>query len=78
MIRAREIHLHTGGEEVLIRQSNGVRQGSPDSPTLFSLVNEEAAVAALREAQPPGEAPGTTQGKDSLQNPGPSRRQPSS
>ena len=70
MVRAREIALQVAGAEVLVRQSNGVRQGSPDSPTLFSLVNEEAAVQAMKATQPTGDPDGSTNGSTPLQ-PGP-------
>ncbi|CAE7528629.1 unnamed protein product [Symbiodinium sp. CCMP2592] len=36
LLDARRIHVAIGGREVEVDQTNGVRQGSPDSPVLFS------------------------------------------
>ena len=49
MIFAQELHIHVSGRQLRVKQSNGVRQGSPDSPTLFALLNEAVAVGGLRE-----------------------------
>ena len=40
-----------GGKEILIDQSNGVRQGSPDSPVLFAARVGELLVRALQQTQ---------------------------
>ena len=50
LLQARELHVHTDGGKHTIKQTNGVRQGSPDSPKLFSALVGEALNEAFEQA----------------------------
>ncbi|CAE7939467.1 unnamed protein product [Symbiodinium sp. KB8] len=51
LLHAREVVVAVGGEEVGVPQTNGVRQGSPDSPVLFSARVGEALLETLQHTQ---------------------------
>ncbi|CAE7730219.1 unnamed protein product, partial [Symbiodinium sp. CCMP2456] len=51
LLQARELVLGVGGEEVAVQQTNGVRQGSPDSPVLFSARVGECLQNTLCQTQ---------------------------
>ena len=51
LLQAREVTVAVGGEEVGVPQTNGVRQGSPDSPVLFSARVGEALTETLAHTQ---------------------------
>ena len=56
LLEARELHFHVQHSQVSICQTNGVRQGSPDSPVLFAAQIGEALDATLQAVdggQPP-------------------------
>ena len=52
LLEARELNIAVADEVVSVPQSNGVRQGSPDSPVLFSRIIADDLQEALRDAQP--------------------------
>ena len=47
------LNLAIGDSIVQIPQSNGVRQGSPDSPILFSRIIADDLQGALHDPPPP-------------------------
>ena len=56
LLEARELTFHVDKRQVCIEQSNGVRQGSPDSPVLFAAkIGEalDATLAAVNGGAPP-------------------------
>ncbi|CAE7527033.1 unnamed protein product [Symbiodinium necroappetens] len=56
LLEARELTFHVDKRQVRIEQSNGVRQGSPDSPVLFAAkIGEalDATLAAVNGGAPP-------------------------
>ncbi|CAE7913948.1 unnamed protein product [Symbiodinium necroappetens] len=56
LLEARELTFHVDKRQVCIQQSNGVRQGSPDSPVLFAAkIGEalDATLAAVNGGAPP-------------------------
>ena len=52
LLEARELNVAVADEVVTVPQTNGVRQGSPDSPVLFSRIVADDLQGALRDAQP--------------------------
>ena len=60
LLEAREMQVAVGDHVTSIPQSNGVRQGSPDSPILFSRIVGDCLQQALQETQhllPPAKGP---------------------
>ena len=57
IIQARELHIAVGDAITIVAQSNGVRQGSPDSPVLFADLVGEVLEDTLQEAGPPPQTP---------------------
>ena len=60
LLEAREMQVAVGDMVTTIPQSNGVRQGSPDSPILFSRIVGDCLEQALQETQhllPPAKGP---------------------
>ena len=56
ILQAREINFYVQKQKVTIDQTNGVRQGSPDSPVLFaSAIGEvlDASIDAVNGGRPP-------------------------
>ena len=56
LLEARELNFFVQKHQVSVDQSNGVRQGSPDSPVLFAAAIGEAldaTLAAVNGGQPP-------------------------
>ncbi|CAE7244978.1 unnamed protein product [Symbiodinium sp. CCMP2592] len=51
LLHAENICIQVAGESIPIRQSNGVRQGAPESPVAFGSVVAEDLDAAIREAK---------------------------
>ena len=57
---AREMQVSVGDTVTTIPQTNGVRQGSPDSPVLFSRIVGDCLEQAVRETRhllPPAKGP---------------------
>ena len=56
LLEARELTFHVDKRQVCLEQTNGVRQGSPDSPVLFAAkIGEvlDATLAAVNGGSPP-------------------------
>ena len=49
LLEAREMQIAIGDTRTSIKQTNGVRQGSPDSPILFSRIVADCLAGALRD-----------------------------
>ena len=59
LLHARSIHIATGDHITYVEQTNGVRQGSPDSPVVFGALTAEALDKAVSQtAHMLGEARG--------------------
>ena len=52
LLEARELNVAIADSIIQIPQSNGVRQGSPDSPVLFSRIIADDLAGALQDAEP--------------------------
>ena len=67
LIQATSITFHVEGEQVTIPQSNGVRQGCPDSPVLFAAaIGEKMGATAEDFADPPGDPLPANRGRSIL------------
>ncbi|CAE7807571.1 unnamed protein product [Symbiodinium sp. CCMP2592] len=58
LLHAQQINIEIAGESIPIPQSNGVRQGAPESPVAFGsvvAVDLDAAIAEARTSKPAGE-----------------------
>ena len=53
LVENRELEVYAQGQPRPIRQTNGVRQGSPDSPVIFASVIGDVLNEALAEEQEP-------------------------
>ena len=50
LLEARSLHIATGGDHVThVTQTNGVRQGSPDSPVVFAALTAQALEKAVSQ-----------------------------
>ena len=59
LLQARSLHISTGDHVTFVEQTNGVRQGSPDSPVVFAALTAEALDKAVSQtAHMLGEARG--------------------
>ena len=59
LLQARSLHIATGDHITHVEQTNGVRQGSPDSPVVFGALTAEALDRAVSQtAHMLGEARG--------------------
>ena len=59
LLQARSLHIATGDHITYVEQTNGVRQGSPDSPVVFGALTAEALDKAVSQtAHMLGEARG--------------------
>ena len=47
LLQARSLHIATGDHVAQVEQTNGVRQGSPDSSVVFAALTAEALQAAV-------------------------------
>ena len=56
LLGAREIEIQTDGGEQVVAQSNGVRQGSPDSPKLFATLIGEVLNTVFAKDKPKEES----------------------
>ncbi|CAE7205716.1 kif1 [Symbiodinium sp. CCMP2592] len=52
MLHVQKITVEVAGEAIPLQQSNGVRQGAPESPVAFGAVVAEDLDAAIRSARP--------------------------
>ncbi|CAE7557635.1 unnamed protein product [Symbiodinium sp. CCMP2592] len=52
MVHAQKITVEVAGESIPLQQSNGVRQGAPESPVAFGAIVAEDLDAAIRTAKP--------------------------
>ena len=49
LLQARSLHIATGDHVTFVEQTNGVRQGSPDSPVVFAALTAEALDKAVSQ-----------------------------